>query len=325
MAEPPDTPTGLTRIEFKAALLMLLFVLLVVGSGAYLLYARGAFEAHQRLVLVADDSEGVSVGMDLTFSGFPIGRVRSIELSPEGNARILIDVPERDARWLRSSSVFTMERSVVGSVRLRAFSGVLTDPALPDGAERRVLLGDATAEIPQVVATARQLLDNLTAMTGEQSALNTTLQQTQALTEKLNGPQGALGVLAGNEADRKRLAATLVQAETLMQRLNSLSARTESLVANADRRVLGEDGLVTDVQALVRQINTALGEARQSLRKVDAVLVEAQGIASNTREASADLGTLRAEVEASLRKVESLLNEVNRKWPFARDTEIKLP
>lgn len=325
MAEPPDTPTGLTRIEFKAALLMLLFVLLVVGSGAYLLYARGAFEAHQRLVLVADDSEGVSVGMDLTFSGFPIGRVRSIELSPEGNARILIDVPERDARWLRSSSVFTMERSVVGSVRLRAFSGVLTDPALPDGAERRVLLGDATAEIPQVVATARQLLDNLTAMTGEQSALNTTLQQTQALTEKLNGPQGALGVLAGNEADRKRLAATLVQAETLMQRLNSLSARTEGLVANADRRVLGEDGLVTDVQALVRQINTALGEARQSLRKVDAVLVEAQGIASNTREASADLGTLRAEVEASLRKVESLLNEVNRKWPFARDTEIKLP
>jgi len=325
MAEPPDTPTGLTRIEFKAALLMLLFVLLVVGSGAYLLYARGAFEAHQRLVLVADDSEGVSVGMDLTFSGFPIGRVRSIELSPEGNARILIDVPERDARWLRSSSVFTMERSVVGSVRLRAFSGVLTDPALPDGAERRVLLGDATAEIPQVVATARQLLDNLTAMTGEQSALNTTLQQTQALTEKLNGPQGALGVLAGNDADRKRLAATLAQAETLMQRLNSLSARTESLVANADRRVLGEDGLVTDVQALVRQINTALGEARQSLRKVDAVLVEAQGIASNTREASADLGTLRAEVEASLRKVESLLNEVNRKWPFARDTEIKLP
>jgi phospholipid/cholesterol/gamma-HCH transport system substrate-binding protein len=325
MADPSDTPTGLTRIEFKAALLMLLFVLLVVGSGAYLLYARGAFEAHQRLVLVADDSEGVSVGMDLTFSGFPIGRVRSIELSPEGNARILIDVPERDARWLRSSSVFTMERSVVGSVRLRAFSGVLTDPALPDGAERRVLLGDATAEIPQVVATARQLLDNLTTMTGEQSALNTTLKQTQALTEKLNGPQGALGVLAGNDGDRKRLAATLAQAETLMSRLNSLSARTESLVANADRRVLGEDGLVTDVQALVRQINTALGEARQSLRKVDAVLAEAQGIASNTREASADLGTLRAEVEASLRKVESLLNEVNRKWPFARDTEIKLP
>ena len=27
----------------------------------------------------------------------------------------------------------------------------------------------------------------------------------------------------------------------------------------------------------------------------------------------------------SLRKVEALVNEVNRKWPFARDTEIRLP
>ncbi|HEX5389174.1 MAG TPA: MlaD family protein, partial [Burkholderiaceae bacterium] len=88
MAEPSDSPGGLSRIEFKAALLMLLFVLLVVGSGVYLLYARGAFEAHQTVVLVADDSEGVTVGMDLTFSGFPIGRVRRIELSKEGNARI---------------------------------------------------------------------------------------------------------------------------------------------------------------------------------------------------------------------------------------------
>jgi phospholipid/cholesterol/gamma-HCH transport system substrate-binding protein len=34
---------------------------------------------------------------------------------------------------------------------------------------------------------------------------------------------------------------------------------------------------------------------------------------------------LRAEVEGSLRKVDHLVNEINRKWPFARDTELKLP
>jgi phospholipid/cholesterol/gamma-HCH transport system substrate-binding protein len=45
----------------------------------------------------------------------------------------------------------------------------------------------------------------------------------------------------------------------------------------------------------------------------------------NTRAATVDLGALRTEVEASLRKVEQLVNEVNRKWPFARDTEVKLP
>jgi phospholipid/cholesterol/gamma-HCH transport system substrate-binding protein len=30
-------------------------------------------------------------------------------------------------------------------------------------------------------------------------------------------------------------------------------------------------------------------------------------------------------VDANLRKVEALIDQVNRKWPFARDTEVKLP
>jgi len=45
-------------------------VLLLAGSVLYVMYARGVFEPTQRLVLVADDSEGVAVGMDMTFSGF---------------------------------------------------------------------------------------------------------------------------------------------------------------------------------------------------------------------------------------------------------------
>ena len=55
------------------------------------------------------------------------------------------------------------------------------------------------------------------------------------------------------------------------------------------------------------------------------MLVEAQAIGANVRESTTDLGALRAEVETNLRKVETLVNEINRKWPFARDTELKLP
>ncbi len=132
----------------------------------YLLYARGVFEPTQTLVLVADDSEGVVVGMDMTFSGFPIGRVRRVELAPTGNVRIVIDVREKDAHWLRTSSVFTLVRGLVGGTNIRAFSGILTDPPLPDGAERPVLRGDATAELPRVLASAKEVLENLSAHDG---------------------------------------------------------------------------------------------------------------------------------------------------------------
>jgi len=67
-----------------------------------------------------------------------------------------------------------------------------------------------------------------------------------------------------------------------------------------------------------------LGDARDTLTRVDAVLAEAQTVAANAREASNDLGALRSEVDATMRKLEQLVDEVNRKWPFARDTELKL-
>jgi phospholipid/cholesterol/gamma-HCH transport system substrate-binding protein len=301
-----------------------------LGSARYVLYARGAFERTQRLVLIADDSEGAVVGMDMTFAGFAIGRVARIELGKDGNARILIDVPEKDARWLRTSSVFTMERSLVGSTRIRAYSGVLEDPPLPDGAERQVLRGDASAEIPRLTASIRELLDNLNALTDSDAALAKSLANVQSVTGQLSGPQGALGVLLGNEDNAKKLFVTIDSANGLLARADALTARLDTLVAKADRQVFGtgtspgQGGLVNDARATVQQLNALLTDARGSLQRVDAVLVEAQAIAGNTREATVDLGALRAEVEASLRKVDGLVTEINRKWPFAQDAEIKL-
>jgi len=132
-AEPGVTALP-KNLQFRVGLLLGLTLMVAVGFVVYVLYARGVFEARQRLTLVADNAEGVSIGMDLTFSGFPIGRVNRMALDEDGRARIDIDVPRKDARWLRSSSVFTIERGVVGSARIRAYTGNLQDPLLADGA-----------------------------------------------------------------------------------------------------------------------------------------------------------------------------------------------
>jgi phospholipid/cholesterol/gamma-HCH transport system substrate-binding protein len=321
----PVAHGGVRHLEFKARLLLLFTALLVAGSAIYLLYARGVFEPTQTLVLAADDSEGVAAGMDLTFSGFPIGRVRAVELSADGNVRILIDVARKDAHWLRTSSVFTMVRGVVGGTYLRAFSGMLADPPLPDGAVRTVLKGDASAEIPRVIAEARQVLENLNAMTGQDAALRSTLASVQEVADRLKGPRGALHVLFGNEADAKKLVTALDRTNTLLARMDQLAVRVDGLAGKADSQVFGQEGLVRDARDTMRQLDGLLADTRQSLKKVDAVLLEVQGVGANVRSATADLGPLRADVEANLRKIEGLINEINRKWPFARDTEIKLP
>ncbi|MGO4376857.1 MlaD family protein [Pseudoduganella sp. RAF53_2] len=308
-------PAPVRNAEFKALLLLILLGVLLVGTVLYLMYARGAFEATQRLVLTADDSEGVTVGMDVTFAGFPIGRVQRIELSPQGKARVLIDVPQKDAHWLRTSSIFTLEKGLVGGARLRAFSGIPTDPPLPDNAERGLLVGDTASEIPKVVQAAKDVLENLSALTANEGPLGASLRNLQGATEKLNGPGGAFGLLTGEDQ----------KARELLRNANSLIVKADSLVGNADRRVFGDKGIATDAQATIVQLNGLLADARTSLKKMDAILADAQVVGKNARAATEDLGTLRAEIDSNLRQIEQLVNEINRKWPFKRDTEIKLP
>ncbi len=309
-ASAPAEPVA--HVETKAVILLVLMTALIVTFLLYVMYARGVFESTQRLVLVAEDSEGVIPGMDMTFSGFPVGRVQRVELAPDGKVRILVDVPKKDAKWLRVSSVFTVERSLVGETRIRAYSGILTDPPLPEGAERNVLRGDTTAEIPKLVASARALLDNLDTMTRSDSAINTSLANLSTATGRLNdGKYGLLGTALGSDEEARKLLQTL--------------QRVDGLLAKADQRVFGKNGVMDDTQAAIVQLQVVLKDASNSLKKVDAVLVEAQAVGANAKVATKDLGALRAEVDASLRKVTRLIDEINRKWPFARETELKLP
>jgi phospholipid/cholesterol/gamma-HCH transport system substrate-binding protein len=310
-ASPEADPATPPHVEVKAVILLVLLMSLIAAFLIYVMYARGVFDPTQRLVLVADDSEGVIPGMDMTFAGFAVGRVRRVELGPDGKARILVDVPRKDSKWLKVSSVFTLERGMVGDTRIKAYTGILTDPPLPDGATRTVLRGDTSAEIPRLVASARALLENLDTMTRSDSSLNASLTNIQAATGRFAGKYGLLGGALGSDEEARKLMLTL--------------DRVNALLANADRRVFGKSGLADETQAAVAQLHVVLNDASATLRKVDAVLVEAQGVAVNAKVATDDLGTLRAEVDSSLRKVTRLVDEINRKWPFAHKTELKLP
>ena len=318
-------PPERDHLEFKAVLLLSFMLALIVAAALYVMYARGMFESTQKLVLVSEDSEGVVVGMNLTFSGFPIGRVRRIELADDGKARIVVDVASKDAHWLRQSSVFTMVRGLVGGTNIRAYTGVLTDKPLEDGAVRTVLQGDAGAEVPKLIAAAKDLVESINSLVSSRGALGASFGNLQTLTARINGPGGALAVLLGGEAEAKKLITTLDRTNALLLTVDRLAVKVDGLAAKADTQVFGDKGVLPETRATVVQLNALLGDARTSLKKVDAVLIEAQAVGANVKEGTSDLSLLRGEVESSLRKVDGLVNEINRKWPFARDAEVKLP
>jgi len=306
------------NLGVKVGMLLAFTITVAVSLVIYVLSARGVFEQTQRLTLIADNVDGVSAGMDLTFAGFPVGRVRRLSLSDDGKGRIHVRVPVEDTRWLRSTTVFVLEVGLVGGAKLRAYTANLQDPPLPDNAVRPVLRGDTAQEIPKMVASLRSVLENIDQMTEASSSLAQSINNARAVTERMAGKYGVLGGVLGSEENAKKIIAAIEQA-------NKALARLDGVLANADQQVFGQEGIASETKKAVAQANAILGDVRESLKRFDAILADMQVTASNTKAATTDLGALRAEVEASLRKVGALIDEINRKWPFARDTNVKLP
>ncbi|HUN68107.1 MAG TPA: MlaD family protein [Burkholderiales bacterium] len=314
-ASSPFVPKSL---GIKVGMLLAFAIMVAIALVGYVLYARGVFEQTQRLTLVADNVEGVSAGMDLTFAGFPIGRVRRLSLSDDGKGRIHIRVPVSEVRWLRTTTIFTLEVPLVGAAKIRAFTANLQDPPLPDRSERPVLRGDANAEIPLMIATLRSVLENIDRITDNGSSLQESLKNVRTVTERMAGKQGVLGAALGGEDNAKKLLQTIDRANALLASLGGVSLKLDAVLSKTDQRLYGAGGIADETQKAVAQANAILGEVRASLKRVDDIL-------ANTQAATTDLASLRAEVEASLRKVAALIDELNRKWPFERDTKIKLP
>jgi len=338
MAEHSDKPASpaAAAADLAAALLprslgvkvgiLIAFTVMVIGAFiVYVLYARGVFEQTQRMYLIADNAEGLGVGTDLTFAGFPIGYVRRIRLRDDGKVRISVRVPVSEAKWLRESSVFVLDVPLVGAAKLRAYTANLKDAPLADGAERPVLRGDTAEEIPRLVASVRSVLENLDQITDTGSSLQESLKSARTVTERMAGKYGVLGGILGGENNARKVIASIDRANALLASLNGVALKMDTVLSKTDQRVLGSGGLVDETQKAVAQANAILGEVSASLKRVDGILADAQAVAGNAKAATTDLAALRTEVEASLRKVASLIDEINRKWPFERDTKIKLP
>ena len=317
------------QVGRRAKFLIGLTALLLVGAIVFILHARGAFESSQRLTLITDDSEGATVGMSLTFAGFQLGRVTRIRLGEDGNAHIEVDIPQSEAHWLKVSSVFTLERNLLGGTKLKAYSGILEDPLLPDGAVRPLLRGDATADIPKVAGTARELLENLQTLTGSNSPLVRSLEAIEVASQRLASDRGALAVLMGNTQGADQLQEAIGDLQQLIAATNEKvlglrpSSTNNSTTASAS--IVGPANAPTStlesVNKTLQATEAALRKAQESLTKLDAVLDDTKAITRNARAASQDLELLRYEVDASLRTADELMRDVQRAWPLSQDPE----
>jgi phospholipid/cholesterol/gamma-HCH transport system substrate-binding protein len=305
---------------FAAASLLLGALFLV-----YLLHARGFFENTYRLQLAASSADGVTPGVPLVFSGIEIGSVTTLGLNDSGGIVIQLELLERNSKWLKQDSTFTLDKPLVGGAKIRIDSYNPDAPALPDNSTMLLLTSDISKEIPELVERVKAILANVEHLTRKDGEINATLANVKTVTGRMTGEYGVLEGVLGSPEKARAVTDSLDKTRALITKLDGLALKMDGMAAKTDQWLFAKNGVADLSRESLAQVRLMLSDAQSSLKKADAIMANAVEISANVKEGTQDIAKLRAEIDDAVRKANALINEINKKWPFARNPEVKLP
>jgi phospholipid/cholesterol/gamma-HCH transport system substrate-binding protein len=315
----------MNKLHFKVGLFTAASLLLAGIFVVYLLHARGFFEKTFHLQLAAASADGVAPGVPVVFSGIEIGRVTTLGLNDDGGIIIRAEFLERNAKWLKENSTFTLDKPFVGGAKIRVDSPDLDAPALPDNSTMLLLTSDISKEIPALVERVKAILANVEHLTRKDGEINATLSNLQTVTGRMTGEYGMLESILGSPEKARAVTDSLDKTRALITKLDGLALKMDGMATKADTWLFAQDGVAEQTRESLAQVRLMLNDAQSSLKKADAVMANAVEISADVKEGTQDIVKLRAEIDDAVRKANALINEINKKWPFARDPEVKLP
>lgn len=311
--------------HFKVGLFAAVSLLLGGAFLVYLLHARGFFEDTFHLQLAAASADNVAPGVPIVFSGIEIGQVVTLGLNEAGGILIHASFLERNARWLKENSTFTLDKPLVGGARIRVESPDLGAPPLPDGSTVLLQVSDISREIPVLVERVKAVLANVEHLTRQDGEIHATLGNLKTVTGRMTGEYGMLEGIFGSPEKARAVTDALDKTRVLITRLDGLALKMDGMAAKTDTWLFAPDGVAEQTRESLAQVRLMLGDAQSSLKKADALMTHAVEISANVKDGTQDLAALRTEIDEAVRRANALVNEINKKWPFARDPEVKLP
>jgi phospholipid/cholesterol/gamma-HCH transport system substrate-binding protein len=129
----------------------------------------------------------------------------------------------------------------------------------------------------------------------------------------------------GSPEKARALTDSLDKTRALITKLDGLAVKMDGMAGKADQWLFAPKGMADQTRDAMAQVRLMLDDAQSSLKKADAAMTNVVAISANVKDGTQDLGALRTEIDDAVRKANSLINEINKKWPFARKPEVKLP
>jgi phospholipid/cholesterol/gamma-HCH transport system substrate-binding protein len=286
------------KVELKVGLFVVLTTLMILTSVLYIAYSKGFFSKEHTFTISSKSGEELTEGMPVYFSGFNIGRIEKLELSNQGLVLVKIKIPDPHVKWINSSSIFSINKPLFGSSKLIVTTPNLNSPAL------------SPKDIPEIVridnidATIKSLRPTL-------DKVDKVVSNIEKITANLAKKDSILEMVVGDPDSARSIRESTVKTKDILTKVDNILSKT-------DEQIYGNDGVLL----LVRKI---LKDFILKLEKMNATLDNVNKISSDAADSTKDLKLLRAEIDSTVNAIGNLVNEIDKKIPFKKEPEIKLP
>jgi len=176
-------------IEWKVGIFLVLSLICIIAGFAYLANKKGLFERGHTFVLNSRTGDGLTVGMTLNFSGFKIGKITELELSPEGLVMVKISVPTRHVKWLRKDSSFVLERPILGSTKLSVVTTNMSSPPLDPESHPMIT---EVSDINETIKRLEPVLEKVSSILSNVETITGTMAEKKSLLEMAISDQEAI-------------------------------------------------------------------------------------------------------------------------------------
>jgi phospholipid/cholesterol/gamma-HCH transport system substrate-binding protein len=303
-------------LEARTSSFLWLALVGLLGVTGFVLWKQEIFRASRTVVLVAESSQGVSVGMAARLNGFRIGKVKDVRLESENQVRVEVEIFEEYARFLRADSVASL--STEGLIGDRYIDMNTGTPR-----QREVEEGDVLQLLPEQSMGA--LMEKLS------DEVRPALADARDILAYLNDPESDLRQLLGHLARvggviEDELPPTLGQARGTVENLDRLMARVEAAVVPLEAGLEEFVGLLREVgdslPALVERVEATLLAFEGAAGEAGGAAGEAGALATDLREVVAEsAGEVPRLLRAGARtagKADEVMDSVRATWPIRR-------
>lgn len=311
---------------FKVGLFVIITTLLLMATISYMAYKKGVFEKVYTYTLSSKSGDGLTTGMPVVFSGFNIGKVENLELNEEGVVIIKINIPKRHVKWIRSDSLFALDKPLIGPPKITVTTENLSSPELSpkDIVEITTIndINEIIKKIHPILDMVNRIATNIekisTNLADPKGDVNKILRNTEKLTANLSGKPSLLEMAVGDQETVQSLYAAMKSTKGITSQVQETLKKIDTMAAKTDEKVYGNEGLLM-------LVNKILKDLIAKLQNLDATLDNVNKITKDTADSTKDLKLLREEIDSTIYSVKELVKELDSMVPLKKEPDIKLP